>query len=782
MDGADFLYKHRNRSLQLELSNKKRIISESRRELELMRKKSREMEALVSLVQRAWSQLDIDASLLLDSLGDPEAVISDQGANDMLYRFLHISNQYYQVDPTGEKVVPSLEGVDEWSSEQDISAAVASAEASIQSQAQAEGDMSMADAEALEEHLTGHVSFSMSLLERLCNAIADSGVLAAIPTQTQQNILQIKENYSKIMFLNDEIVKLRMEIVTLHARLAASEGLNSKLHKRLDKAMLTISNLEDVNNALHSNRETEGAQTNGVVHSSSSSGSQQAGSSSDSAKLYEHRISVLEGQLAESEAAKAAVEMRYTERISRPVAHSEVQVQDMRKAMEDLRAQCKQRVSSLIAENDSLQDKVRDLSLAMQSLEAASAAKVEALLQVTEAELAKYRTEKAALEAKLVRFSNDHAVLQQTQKSLNEYAALEEAKKAEISVLREQVKNMLSMNDQLKAHLNTSRSREYELESIVIREAMPLPAGVMVDIVKHANDDEHAGEHGEIMEHVHPNVTLLTNLHSQLAELGKELKEARGTINDLITEIDTMSTYTNAIHGQNESLNKQIIDTQSLQNAILEENITLQNNIEHSKKETKEMEAKMEVLRKLMLQQEGLLNQVRVEENAVTASLHGSQKAYQTVNSTRHQCEQQSADYKQQIADLEHQLTAANKKNEELTARCQDFTKAATKERKARQDAQRQAATRLPVKGGDLVATGNQVLMNQDDVDMLDMTLNMLKCSVCKDRFKSVAITRCYHLFCRECIEESLRNRSRKCPACGEKFGADDVANVFFTH
>ena len=68
------------------------------------------------------------------------------------------------------------------------------------------------------------------------------------------------------------------------------------------------------------------------------------------------------------------------------------------------------------------------------------------------------------------------------------------------------------------------------------------------------------------------------------------------------------------------------------------------------------------------------------------------------------------------------------------------------------------------------------------DADMLDMTLGMLRCSVCKDRFKDCAITRCFHLFCKECIEENLRNRHRKCPACGEKFGADDVQRVFFTH
>ena len=40
------------------------------------------------------------------------------------------------------------------------------------------------------------------------------------------------------------------------------------------------------------------------------------------------------------------------------------------------------------------------------------------------------------------------------------------------------------------------------------------------------------------------------------------------------------------------------------------------------------------------------------------------------------------------------------------------------------------------------------IIGNQEDSDMLEMTLGMLRCSVCKDRFKSVAITRCFHLFC----------------------------------
>lgn len=71
--------------------------------------------------------------------------------------------------------------------------------------------------------------------------------------------------------------------------------------------------------------------------------------------------------------------------------------------------------------------------------------------------------------------------------------------------------------------------------------------------------------------------------------------------------------------------------------------------------------------------------------------------------------------------------------------------------------------------------------LNHEDSAMLEMTLGMLRCSVCKDRFKEVALTRCFHLFCKECIDENLRNRQRKCPACGEKFGQDDVKSIFFT-
>ena len=57
MSASSFLLKSQNRSLSKEVSRNKRTLTEARKELDLMRRKAREMESLVSLIQRAWSQV-----------------------------------------------------------------------------------------------------------------------------------------------------------------------------------------------------------------------------------------------------------------------------------------------------------------------------------------------------------------------------------------------------------------------------------------------------------------------------------------------------------------------------------------------------------------------------------------------------------------------------------------------------------------------------------------------------------------------------------------------------
>lgn len=58
---------------------------------------------------------------------------------------------------------------------------------------------------------------------------------------------------------------------------------------------------------------------------------------------------------------------------------------------------------------------------------------------------------------------------------------------------------------------------------------------------------------------------------------------------------------------------------------------------------------------------------------------------------------------------------------------------------------------------------------------------DVLNCSVCNTRWKNAIISKCFHMFCRECLDQNLKLRQRKCPACAKGFGEADVHDVFLT-
>ncbi|KAI8874334.1 hypothetical protein GQ42DRAFT_159904 [Ramicandelaber brevisporus] len=69
---------------------------------------------------------------------------------------------------------------------------------------------------------------------------------------------------------------------------------------------------------------------------------------------------------------------------------------------------------------------------------------------------------------------------------------------------------------------------------------------------------------------------------------------------------------------------------------------------------------------------------------------------------------------------------------------------------------------------------------NQSEVQRLYTEYrDMVKCPTCSIRFKSHVLSRCMHVFCKECIDSRLNTRQRKCPQCQETFGVNDVRQIY---
>ncbi|KAL4801358.1 BRE1 E3 ubiquitin ligase-domain-containing protein [Aspergillus unguis] len=59
-----------------------------------------------------------------------------------------------------------------------------------------------------------------------------------------------------------------------------------------------------------------------------------------------------------------------------------------------------------------------------------------------------------------------------------------------------------------------------------------------------------------------------------------------------------------------------------------------------------------------------------------------------------------------------------------------------------------------------------------------EMLRSLALCTVCRRNFKNTAIKTCGHVFCKDCVEERLTSRSRKCPNCNRSFGNNDHMHI----
>lgn len=262
-------------------------------------------------------------------------------------------------------------------------------------------------------------------------------------------------------------------------------------------------------------------------------------------------------------------------------------------------------------------------------------------------------------------------------------------------------------------------------------------------------------------------------LKDKTLQLHNDIKDQYNSINDMMMEIEGVTADNVNIKENITKLLLQLSETQTTRRGILEENLTSSNVINNIKEKQKKLQTKHEVISGLLKHQETLINKIRSSE-------YNSKIDYQTEK--KNKLEEEDKYMKEDVVSdkklhaKENNLVSTQKQNKELQGQCDELTKKLEKNRKRRLELQREDKVKPAVKKEkvDEVATNDS---NSEDIKMLETTLGMLRCSVCKDRFKSVAITRCFHLFCKECIDENLRNRSRKCPACHTKFGQDDVSS-----
>ncbi len=67
----------------------------------------------------------------------------------------------------------------------------------------------------------------------------------------------------------------------------------------------------------------------------------------------------------------------------------------------------------------------------------------------------------------------------------------------------------------------------------------------------------------------------------------------------------------------------------------------------------------------------------------------------------------------------------------------------------------------------------------KDLEEEVEIYKKLMKCNSCHTRDKNAVILKCMHCFCKQCLDIRLETRQRKCPNCGDPFGANDVKQIY---
>lgn len=132
-------------------------------------------------------------------------------------------------------------------------------------------------------------------------------------------------------------------------------------------------------------------------------------------------------------------------------------------------------------------------------------------------------------------------------------------------------------------------------------------------------------------------------------------------------------------------------------------------------------------------------------------------------------------------ASISLELTNALKRCDELVAETEakreEIRRLVDSVDKAEREARESKQTVVQLSKSDGQGTSNF------SVDQLNTQVSVLKsrlaCPVCHYRDKACIIIKCGHLHCKQCVDERISNRSRKCPTCNQMFSRTDVTDVF---
>ncbi|XP_041456820.1 E3 ubiquitin-protein ligase BRE1A-like [Lytechinus variegatus] len=267
-------------------------------------------------------------------------------------------------------------------------------------------------------------------------------------------------------------------------------------------------------------------------------------------------------------------------------------------------------------------------------------------------------------------------------------------------------------------------------------------------------------------------------LEEGIHQLQKKLAEKKQEEEALLSEMDVTGQAFEDMQEMNTRLLQQLREKDDANFKLMSERIK-SNQIHKLLREEKDVLAdQVGTLQTQVDAQNQVVRKLEEKERVLQTTLSTVEKELTLRQQTMDMHKRKAMDIAQQAADLKLKLDKIDGTTEELQRIVKEKSSAVEQENHKFRRAQEECVSLKRkverYKRMELASSADEVLA--EEVRSLK---EQLTCPCCKKGRKDVVLTKCFHVFCFNCIKTRYETRQRKCPKCNAGFGANDYHRIW---
>lgn len=263
-----------------------------------------------------------------------------------------------------------------------------------------------------------------------------------------------------------------------------------------------------------------------------------------------------------------------------------------------------------------------------------------------------------------------------------------------------------------------------------------------------------------------------------IAQLQKQLEKTKNEEEALMQDLDVTGQAYEDMQEQNHRLLQQLEEKDEANFKLMSEHLKTTTFQKHLEKEKVELQKKLKHCKDLVETANRESSHYSEKVQLLQENVSTLERELELRNNLVDLCKQECHDLKQQLSETKSekdkilaQLEQVQRSFNERTAMLQQES---FKNKRCLEDLD---SIRKKLDRASKMQSANapdEVLMEE-----IREYKEQLTCPSCKTKPKDAVLTKCFHVFCYDCLKTRVDTRQRKCPKCNAQFGANDYHRLY---